>query len=178
MNSLIESIKMIMQQKGIQPRKAVEISAIKDAESKLQITFPSEYVKFLTEVGDGWDRYFNNNHWYPEMKSFRTVIDDNEFLAKEFLYMEPWIWEDNDTNPLPNESDEEWNQRVDRLLLPVQYGNIALICTGDGGSLNLILTGNERGNMWFFSDIGIFPCYAPNTFLKFVESWLTGKQIY
>lgn len=178
MNSLIENIKIIMQQKGIKPRKIVEMSAIKDAESKLKITFPSEYVGFLTEVGDGWDRYFNNNHWYPEMKSFRSIIDNNKFIAKEFSYTEPWIWEDNDTNPLPNESDEEWNQRVDRLLLPVQYGNISLICTGDGGSLNLIITGSERGNMWFFSDIGIFPCYSPNTFLKFMESWLTERQTY
>ena len=178
MNSLIENIKIIMQQKGIKPRKTVEISAIKDAELKFKITFPSEYVKFLTEIGDGWDKYFINGRCYPEMKSFRTVIDNNEFIAKEFPYTEPWIWEDNDTNPLPNESDEEWNQRVDRLLLPVEYGNIPLICTGDGGSLNLIITGIERGNVWFFSDIGILPCLAPNTFLKSVEAWLNEKQIY
>lgn len=60
----------------------------------------------------------------------------------------------------------------------VDKGNIQLIDVGDGQSWNIIITGNERGQMWFFTDIGIQPCAPRRDFLSWFEYWIDGNDDY
>lgn len=174
MDKKLYDIKAKMDALGIVPRAKIELAKIQAIEAEHKICFPKDYVAFITQIGDGWERHIINGHIWMPMNSFAEELD-TDYIEKPFPYTETWIWEDNDTNPLPNETDEEWDERVDRLLEPVEYGNIQLINVGDGGSFNLIVTGSEKGNIWFFSDIGIAPCVPKMEFLPWLDAWLSGE---
>lgn len=60
----------------------------------------------------------------------------------------------------------------------VGNGNVSLIDIGDCQSWNIIVTGEERGRMWFFTDVGIQPCVPNRGFLSWFEYWLDGNENY
>ena len=60
----------------------------------------------------------------------------------------------------------------------VGNGNISLIDIGDCQSWNIVVTGEERGRMWFFTDVGIQPCVPNRGFLSWFEYWLDGNENY
>ncbi len=43
---------------------------------------------------------------------------------------------------------------------------------------NLIILGKEKGQMWFFTDVGILPCCPKMSFLDWFEFWLDGGEDY
>ena len=49
---------------------------------------------------------------------------------------------------------------------------IELINIGDAQSCNIVVTGKQRGKMWFFTDVGIQPCAPEMSFLEWFEYWL------
>lgn len=57
-------------------------------------------------------------------------------------------------------------------------GNIEIINIGDSQSWNIIVNGEEKGNMWYFTDVGIQPCKPSMIFLEWFEFWLDGKEDY
>ena len=84
-----------------------------------------------------------------------------EHLKDDFLFDKYWIWESN--------YDEE-------KITKITYGNIELIDIGDAQTWNIIVNGNEKGKMWFFSDVGIQPCAPSMNFLEWFEYWLDGNE--
>jgi hypothetical protein len=84
-------------------------------------------------------------------------------VIKNFNFDKYWVWE-NDTS--------------DTLLNKITYGNIELIDIGDAQSWNIVISGEERGQMWFFSDVGIQPCAPKRSFLSWFEHWLDGNDDY
>lgn len=84
-------------------------------------------------------------------------------LKRAFPFEEYWIWE--------NAYDEE-------KLKGIADGNLELINIGDAQSWNIIISGKERGKMWFFTDVGIQPCAPSMNFLEWFEFWLDGNEDY
>ena len=101
--------------------------------------------------------------------------EDLSLLCQPFPYTNTWVWEDNETNPLPGESDEEWYKRVDELMRPKYFGNIFLMRGSNGERFHLILNGECSSEIWIFTDVGISPCSPRITFSKWITAWLENK---
>ena len=159
---------------GIQVRPAVSSEQIKELEAQTGIKLPEDYVQFVTQIGDGWDKQVIKRSIWQEMKSVFSY-EDLSLICEPFPYTDAWIWEDNETNPLPGESDEEWDKRVDELLRPKQFGNIFLMRGSNGEKFHLILNGECSGEIWIFTDIGVAPCSPRTTFFEWITARLEGK---
>lgn len=160
---------------GIKARPTVTIEKIKDLEVQLGIKFPEDYVLFVTQIGDGWDKQVVRRSIWQEMKSIFSH-EDLSLLRKPFPYTDAWIWENRETNPLPGESDEEWDMRVGELLLPKQFGNIFLMRGNNAEKFHLILNGKCSGEVWKFTDVGIAPCSPRITFSEWITAWIWSKS--
>ena len=175
MDKKLYDIKAKMDALGIVPRAKIELSKIQAIEAEQKISFPRDYVAFITQMGDGWERHIINRRVWEPMNSFAEELD-TDYIGKSFPYQEKWIWEDNDTAPLPGESDDEWDARVDELLLPTNFGNLPLTMGESGEMFHLITDGAEKGKIWVFTDIGIAPCVPKMEFLSWLDAWLSGKR--
>ena len=51
-------------------------------------------------------------------------------------------------------------------------GQLELIDVGDSMRYNLIVTGQCRGEVWCFTDVGVQPCCERQDFLGWFELWL------
>lgn len=60
----------------------------------------------------------------------------------------------------------------------IMYGDIELIDIGDDQRWNIIILGEERGQMWFFIDVEIQPCVPKRNFLSLFECWIDGNEDY
>ena len=54
---------------GVKIRPAVPLENIRALEGQLGIELPEEYVSFLTQTGDGWEKQVVRCALWPEMKS-------------------------------------------------------------------------------------------------------------
>lgn len=160
---------------GIRLRPAVSLERIEELEAKLGFRLPEDYVLFVTRIGDGWEKQVVKRSIWQEMKSVFSY-GDLRLLCEPFPYTGAWIWEARETNPLPGESHEAWNRRVDDLLRPKHFGNLALTRGSSGETFHLILTGKCSGEVWKFTDIGIAPCSPRVSFSEWITAWLEGKR--
>ena len=160
---------------GVRVRPAVPLEKIRALEGRLGIELPEEYVSFLTQTGDGWEKQVVRCALWLEMKSL-LACQDPRLLREPFPYTDAWVWENQETNPLPGESDEAWNTRVEELLHPTHLGNICLLRGSCGEKFHLILHGACAGEIWQFTDVGIAPCAPRCTFSRWLTSWLADKM--
>lgn len=160
---------------GIKVRPTVPMEKIKELEVQLAIKLPEDYVLFVTQIGDGWDKQVVKSSIWQEMQSIFSC-EDLYLLREPFPYTDTWIWENRETNPLPGESDEEWNKRVDELLRPKYYGNITLMRGNNAEKFHLVLNGKCSGEVWTFTDVGIAPCSPRISFSEWIAAWLGGKR--
>jgi hypothetical protein len=86
-------------------------------------------------------------------------------LAEPFPFRRTWCWEDEDY-----EDEEIFEAKLAR----IYRGNIFLGTDGCGMDWHLIVTGAERGHIWQFTDVGIFPTEPKRNFLQWYEDWLNG----
>ena len=156
MKSNIDRIIDKMNFKNIQRNQVVSIEEIKEFEKNFDISLPEELILFYTKISngckmiDGFD-LLNLTDWKYNI----------EHLKDDFMFDKYWIWESN--------YDEE-------KIAKITYGNIELIDIGDAQTWNIIVNGNEKGKMWFFSDVGIQPCAPSMNFLEWFEYWLDGNE--
>ncbi len=113
---------------------------------------------FYTEIGNGCEMI---DGFY--LKRLEELEFDETKIREDFIFTRYWIWEDDKNKAL---------------LDKVGNGNISLIDIGDCQSWNIIVTGEERGRMWFFTDVGIQPCVPNRGFLSWFEYWLDGNENY
>lgn len=164
MKEIDEAIHRIIQklnEKKITMNEPVSIDRINSFESTYGIILPEEFRKFYTEVGNGCLSMIDNN---PLLKLDQIKSDINE-IKLEFPFKKDYIWED----------DQEQNKEQ---MKQVWYGNMKLIDIGCGESWHLIVTGEEKGQMWQFCEVGIQPCSPKLSFLEWFEFWLDGKEDY
>lgn len=159
---------------GIKLRPTVPMEKMEELEAQLGINLPEDYVLFVTEIGNGWDKQVVRHSIYQEMKSIFSC-EDFRLLCEPFPYTDTWIWENKETNPMPGESDEEWDKRVDELLRPKRFGNIFLMRGNNGENFHLILNGKCAGEIWRFTDVGVAPCSPRSTFSQWMTAWIDSK---
>ena len=147
-----------MKSKNIERNELVSLEEIKSFEKKNNIELPNELVSFYTTISNGCKMLDGFN---------LRKLDEWKFkkgqLNSDFPFTEPWIWED----------DENTGK-----LKQIENGNIELIDIGDSQTWNIIVSGKEKGKMWFFTDVGIQPCAPAMDFLTWFEFWLDGNEDY
>lgn len=158
MRADIDRIKQKLDTKNIQRNKVIDMEDIKNFERENKIILPEEIVTFYTNICDGCKMIDGF-----DLLSFKEWKVNAKELQKEFEFEKYWIWEDD--------YDEE---RVRKTV----FGNIELINIGDAQSWNIVVTGKQRGKMWFFTDVGIQPCAPEMSFLEWFEYWLDGNEDY
>lgn len=158
MKNSINRIKQKMKIKNIYGNETINIEKIRRFEKENNITLPEELVLFYTEICNGCKMI--DGFSLSKMENWKYDIQN---IKKDFLFGRYWIWEDD-------YDDEKIKHLTD--------GNIELIDMGDAQSWNIIVKGNERGRMWFFTDVGIQPCAPSMSFFEWFEYWLDGNDDY
>lgn len=155
------------------------------------VLLPPEYRYFLTIVGNGCDELFKLGEM-DDGHGFRNWAENDGFvgaLRKQFNYTEAF----NDLSGHPpyeegRENDPEWLEDYDRKLelFDERYfrpldGAIPISHLGCAIREWLIVTGPERGNVWYDDRAnleGIRPhrgsCGARLSFLEWCKGWPNG----
>lgn len=158
---MTEKIKRIQQKllaMDIQCSEKLDPAVLQAFETEYHITLPEELRALYCEVCNGCAMIDG----FPLRPIFEWKFHP-EHLGKPFPFEQYWIWEDD--------------YNASRIRQTV-YGNIELIDIGCGQSWNIIVSGPQKGQMWWFSDVGIQPCAPPKGFLDWFEFWLDGNKDY
>ncbi|GHU21587.1 hypothetical protein FACS1894172_07530 [Spirochaetia bacterium] len=154
----IQRIRQKAQVNAVELNLVVSIELIRMFERQSGIVFPEELTRFYTEVGNGCKMI---DGFY--LRKFEELEIDIRQTKEEFPFTHYWIWEDN-----PDGGH----------IADTYKGNIEVIDIGCGQTWNIIMTGKERGQMWWFCGEGIQPCAPRRAFLSWFEYWLDGNGDY
>ena len=132
---------------------------IKSFEQRHNISLPQELVMFYTNICNGCKM--------PDGSEIRKLEEweiNPLYIIKDFPFEDVWIWEDEscDKNKLQE----------------ILFGNIELVDIGDCQTWNIIVQGKKKGEMWFFTDVGIQPCVPSKGMLEWIEGWLDEDNEY
>lgn len=142
--------------------------AVLQFESRWDVRLPAEYRCFLLEVGNGGtgppDYGLKRLGEVPD-DYWRAAPDVLRTLSTPFPLTQAWIWEGEEEDEKPHLQDA------------IKNGKLVLGTDGCGMYWVLIVTGPERGNVWFESGEGVAPCRPSRDFLSWYEFWLAcGKD--
>ena len=116
---------------------------------------------FFKKVGNGCEHMF-------EGCCLNTLESSPcQKLSEPFMLEKFWLWEGDDR--VADIIEAEMENEVCR-------GNMELINLGCGMSYRLIITGNCRGEVWNFTDVGVQPCCERQDFLGWFELWLDHQD--
>ena len=206
MNEQIERIKSKIEQlKGLdkdcalfgahkheyQLNPTLSVEEVRNFELTHNVTLPKEYVDFLTNIGNGGVGPF-----YGLEPLENALFDDLDYKrpnsllnpSKPFPHTEHW----NIIELQPSEDECEDEEEYDRQQADFekmyydreQMNGVIAICNyGCGISLNLVVNGQEYGNIWTDdrgNDNGIYPSLELGnkdriTFLNWYELWLDNS---
>jgi hypothetical protein len=165
----------------------ISLDKVRQFEAIHNVTLPMEYVEFITKIGNGGVGPFYG------LEPFENCLFDdldykrpNSLLtpSKPFLHTEPWNLEFTTTidyEENATEYDKEHSKFEEQYFDKEQMNGVIAICNyGCGVSLNLVVNGQEYGNIWTDdrgSDNGIYPSYELGnkdkiSFLNWYELWL------
>lgn len=80
---------------GVKVRPTVSLKQIKELETQLGLKLPEDFMLFITQVGDGWEKQVVNRSLWQEMKSVFSY-EYLSLLCEPFPYTDAWIWENNE----------------------------------------------------------------------------------
>lgn len=166
---------------------AVPIEKIRQFELKYNVNLPTDYVDFMTQIGNG-----GVGPYYGLEPFENCLFDDLDYKradtllnpGKPFLHHEPWKLEFKTTfNEQQNKKEyQKAYSNFERIYFDkAQMNGVISICNyGCGVSLNLVVNGKEYGKIWTDgrgNDNGIYPSYELGnkekiTFLNWYELWL------
>lgn len=168
----------------------IPIEKVRQFELKHQITLPTDYVKFVTIIGNGGAGPF-----YGVEPLENSLFDDLDYKrpdsllnpARPFLHTEPWNLTFEPTVD-EDENEKEYERQLEAFeelyFDREQMNGVIAICNyGCAVSLNLVVNGQEYGNIWTDdrgSDNGIYPSRELGnehriTFLNWYELWLDNS---
>ena len=170
--------------------KTISIHTIRQFEQKHKITLPTEYVEFLTKIGNGGAGPF-----YGLEPLENALFDDLHYKrpdslldpSKPFVHTDPWNLEFRPTVDVEDNEEEYYKQKTEfeeNYFNPsFRNGAIAIYDYGCAVSLNLVVNGQEFGHIWTDdrgNDQGIYPSYELGnknkiTFLNWYELWLDNS---
>lgn len=154
----INLIREKMRKSGLLLSSPVDIREIRKFEEKYRIELPTDLVEFYTKVSNGCRMIDGFSLYKFEDWKFHC-----QRIMETFRFEKFYIWEDEQDN---------------RDLSDIENGNIELIDIGDCQTWNIIVNGNQKGKMWFFTDVGIQPASPEREFLDWFEYWLDGNSDY
>lgn len=168
----------------------ISTDIISQFESKYKIKIPTEYVHFLTSLGNGGAGPFYG------LEPFENVLfDDLDYKRPDsllnptepFFHTVPWNLNFLSTAD-EDENEEEYEKQreefEEKYYDKEQMNGVIAICNyGCAISLNLVVNGQEYGNVWTddrASDNGIYPSFELGnrekiTFLNWYELWLDNS---
>ena len=154
-------------------------------ETTHNITLPSEYKEFLTKIGNG-----GTGPAYGLEKFENVLFDDLDYKrpnsllnpSKPFPHTKPWS-EEFVSTVNQEDDEEEYERQYFEFSKDLMNGVLAISNFGCGISLNLVVNGDEYGNIWTDdrgSDGGIYPSNELGnknkiTFLNWYELWLDNS---
>lgn len=133
---------------------------IKLFEQRYNILLPQELVMFYTNICNGCKMPDGS-----EIKKLEEWEINPLYIIKDFPFEDFWIWE----------NDESYDEGK---LQEILFGNIELVDIGDCQTWNIIVQGKKKGEMWFFTDVGIQPCVPSKGMLEWIEGWLDEDNEY
>jgi SMI1 / KNR4 family (SUKH-1) len=156
-------------------------------EAKHKVNLPSEYVAFLTTIGNG-----GTGPFYGLEPFENCIFDDLDFKredgllnpSKPFLHTDAWNIEFEPTvseDENEKEYDRQYEEFTELYFDSEQTNGVIAVCNyGCGITLNLVVNGQEYGNIWTDdrgNDGGIYPTIqlgekAKINFLDWYELWL------
>ncbi|MDH4461512.1 MAG: SMI1/KNR4 family protein [Flectobacillus sp.] len=165
----------------------ISTDTLKQFEAKHKITLPSEYVAFLTTLGNG-----RAGPFYGLEPFENAIFDDLDFKredgllnpSKPFLHTDAWNMEFEPTvseDENEKEYDRQYEEFTNVYFYTEQTNGVIAICNyGCGITLYLVVNGQEYGNIWTDdrgNDGGIYPTIqlgekAKINFLDWYELWL------
>jgi hypothetical protein len=168
----------------------IPLDKIRQFEATHKITLPNDYIEFLTEIGNGGVGPF-----YGLEPIESALFDDLDYKRPEallnpsrpFLHTEPWNWKFQQTVDEDKSEDDYEDERMKfekKYFDKEQMNGVLAICNyGCAVSLNLVVNGQEHGNIWTDdrgSDNGIYPSHELGnkdkiTFLNWYELWLDNS---
>ena len=154
---VISRIRVKVRQKNILLGQCLTEEEIIAFENKCKVRLPQSYRLFLMHVGNGCHSMLEE----CPLKSLDDIKPKD--LSQPFMLEEAWIGEAD---------DRELSVVRREIVNNIYQGEIELINLGCGMSYNLIVTGNSRGEMWNFTDVGVQPCCERQDFLGWFELWL------
>lgn len=158
---VIERIREKVAERKIKMGECLTEEEVVSFEGRHNVKLPQEYRMFLRRVGNGCEHMLDGCR-LNDLESCPC-----QELTEPFLLEKVWVWEDDERDADAIESDMQ-NK--------VYRGNIELIDLGCGVSYNLIVTGNKRGEVWNFTDVGVQPCCEPQDFLGWFELCLDHQD--
>jgi len=168
----------------------LSIEKVREFEQTHNVILPKEYVEFLTNIGNGGIGPFYGLE--PLENSLFVDLDykSPKFLlnpSKPFLHTQPWNLEFQPTvseEENEEEYEKEWEKFQNKYYDDEYINGVIAICNyGCGVRLNLVVNGQEYGNIWTDdrgSDNGIYPSHELGnkeriTFLNWYELWLDNS---
>ena len=156
---VIARIQKKIAEKKIKMGTCVSEDTIVAFEKNCKIVLPLAYRMFLKFVGNGCDCGGFHLHPLEQIKQ--------RDLSHPFMLEDVWVWEEDERS-----ADIIWEEMQTK----VYQGEIELIDFGCGNSYHLIVTGNCRGEVWNFTDVGAQPCCQRQDFLGWFELWLDDPE--
>jgi SMI1 / KNR4 family (SUKH-1) len=138
-------------------------------EKRYEISLPDGYREFVLRIGNGAPgppAYGLIELAEPPIGRADYRAHTRQTLAsmkKLFPFTKPWVWEGGDL------SDEGTDDQVGN-------GQLYLGTDGCGMDWSLIVTGPERGNIWWVCGEGLQPTSPKRDFLRWFEDWLDGVR--
>ncbi len=165
--TILERVRRKLAARAATPGSVLSEAEAAAFEAAHAVTLPESYRLFLTHLGNGgggppayglaalgtapsYAGGPGENYW--------TRLPD---VGRPFPFTRPWIWEDGD------ESDEGAREQI-------SHGSLWLGTDGCGMDWHLIVTGPERGHIWWVSGEGIQPTAPKRDFGRWYEDWLDG----
>lgn len=160
----------------------ISLDKIHQFEQTYNVKLPIEYLEFVTTLGNGGiGPYYGlepfENCLFDDLDDKRT--DSLLNPSKPFLHTEPWNLKFSTTI-----DEEEYSKFEEQYFDKEQMNGVIAICNfGCAVSLNLVVNGQEYGNIWTDdrgSDNGIYPSYELGNkekvgFLDWYELWLNNS---
>lgn len=168
----------------------ISLDKVRQFEATHKVTLPKDYVEFLTEIGNGGVGPFYGlepiqNSLYDDLDYKRA--DSLLNPSQPFLHTEPWNLEFQPSVDEDENEEQYENERIkfeERYYDKKQMNGVLAICNyGCAVSLNLVVNGQEYGNIWTDdrgSDNGIYPSHELGNkdkvgFLDWYELWLDNS---
>lgn len=159
----INNIKNEILGKEISLNPPISLEEILFFEDQYSIELPEEYREFLLKAGNGGDgpphyKLLDLGSAFILSKGFAK---DDKFISEEFPFDNYMVWEGT------NLSQEE----LDRLQ-QIHKGSLLIGEEGCGIFWLLVISGVERGKIWYLTEVGVQPCAPSLSFLDWYEYWL------